>query len=560
MPAGDPRTPPNYRYVELPPPTFEALVFRLAWAEDHRVVRVNAPDGGLDTMLPDAARDGKADRGWQAKRHAGSIDWDDCVRSLDRAVRFWEPREITFVFPRDLNSTEHSTFERRLATRHPGTKVNYWGKAGLDARLDSPEGSRVAAAYFEEHDAVDLAERMLRAGSPLQTGDDFLAAEEALERSLSLADPDYDWVIHRARGEVAEPDRAPGAVLRLSFGRKGVTIHADLVPRHAFPAAMPSVALRLDDTEAGVRAREWLEELRLSGGRLALGEGVDISVTDVPAPFGELLDSPLSGAITVKAVSKPAPFYVRATAGPPDDRVSLDIDLLPSSPSEEWDAALEGRVGGLVLSLRMRWLVHKGEGEFRVSFDYSGGGGAPNDIEASVLRWLLATYPDSEVTLDDRRGERPSLTWALAPREAPEWMEVFAQLHGDLAVLEAFAGRPAPPIPYEVRGDAVNAIATVARILRTRSRAGTINGVTMTFNAAPDLGQVVRDLELRQTLVANVFGHEMPVAREVTQAPPMVVRSRRALPNGEWELQLVPLVGDNVEIVQELVPLAENPR
>ena len=56
---------------------------------------------------------------------------------------------LTFVFPKDLNSTEHATFHRRLSTRHAGVKVDYWGKAALDARLQTTEGERIAASFFE---------------------------------------------------------------------------------------------------------------------------------------------------------------------------------------------------------------------------------------------------------------------------------------------------------------------------------------------------------------------------------------------------------------------------
>jgi hypothetical protein len=59
---------------QLTPGEFEGLVFRVAWVEDRRVVRLQAPDGGLDTLLPDERRPGKAAHGWQAKRHTKSID------------------------------------------------------------------------------------------------------------------------------------------------------------------------------------------------------------------------------------------------------------------------------------------------------------------------------------------------------------------------------------------------------------------------------------------------------------------------------------------------------
>src|SRR4051812_44558289 len=105
MAQGDPRRQRQYRYGELTPGEFEGLVFRVAWADDRRVVRLQAPDGGLDTLLPDERRPGKAAHGLQAKRHTRSIDRDDCEQSLDRSVDLWEPRGLTFVFPRDLNRT-----------------------------------------------------------------------------------------------------------------------------------------------------------------------------------------------------------------------------------------------------------------------------------------------------------------------------------------------------------------------------------------------------------------------------------------------------------------------
>ena len=89
-------------------------------AEDGRVVRLRAPDGGLDTVLPDEHDARRATRGWQAKRHAGRIDWADCERSLDRAVDTWKPRRVTFTFPRALTRGEHEKFAERLGRRHSG--------------------------------------------------------------------------------------------------------------------------------------------------------------------------------------------------------------------------------------------------------------------------------------------------------------------------------------------------------------------------------------------------------------------------------------------------------
>jgi hypothetical protein len=560
MVRGDPRQQPTYRYGELSPGGFEGLVFRLAWAEERRVVRLRAPDGGLDTVLPSTERPEKAEHGWQAKRHTRHIDWEDCEASLDRAVQFWEPRRVTFAFPKDLNQTEYATFQRRLAGRHEGVDVDYWGKATLDARLAIPEGRRIAAFFFQEQDATEIAERMLRAGSPLQSGEDFLAAEEAVAQSLALANPDYDWLIHRTGHDDPEPAPSPGAILRLSFGSEDVVIHADLVPRHSSPDAIPSVVLRLDDSPAGDQAREWLEELRKSGGRLAIESAVELSVENVPAPFGDLLGTPLRGPVSLRLVSEPIPFYARVTAGPPEERVSIDIDLLPADPSDEWDASLEGRLGGLTMSMYIRWLVHERQGEFRLKFHYDGGARAPNDVQAQVLKWLLASHRGGDITVEDRRGERPSTTYWFPARPVPDELEVWAQLHADLAELERAAGRPAPAVPHVVEPQSVAAIASVARLLRARSRTLSITALTMEFASAPEIGGIARDIDLRQTMVANVFGLQLPVAREVTRIPPMIVTDREPKSDGGWRVQLVPLSGDEIEASQELIPLSENPR
>jgi hypothetical protein len=279
----------------------------------------------------------------------------------------------------------------------------------------------------------------------------------------------------------------------------------------------------------------------------------------VPAPFGDLLGTPLPGPLSLRLVSEPIPFYARVTAGPPEERVSMDIDLLPADPSDEWDASLEGRLGGLTMSMYIRWLVHERQGEFRLKFHYDGGARAPNDVQAQVLKWLLASHRGGDITVEDRRGERPSTTYLFPARPVPDELEVWAQLHADLAELERAAGRPAPAVPHVMEPQSVMAIATVARMLRARSRTLSITALTMEFASAPEIGGIARDIDLRQTMVANVFGQQLPVAREVTRIPPMIVTDREPRSDGGWQVQLVPLSGDEIEAAQELIPLSENP-
>lgn len=560
MSVGDPRDRPRFRFGELSPDDFEQLIFRLAWANDRRVVRLRAPDGGLDTVLPDEARSGRASHGWQAKRHTRAIDWADCEQSLDRAVKQWETRGVTFAFPRDLTGTEHATFHDRLTGRHENVAVDYWGASTLYALLDSPEGERVAASFFVEHDAVAVAERLLRAGGALQSGEDFVAAEGSIAEGLAMANPDYDWVVHRGSTEAAaNPALTPGAVMRLTIERDAVVIYADLVPRHSSPPTRPGLSLRLDDSAEGQRARDWLTQLMQSGGRLALRDGAMVTVSDVPAPFGDLLETPFEGEVILRAIRTPVEYYARVTAGPVDDRTGFDVDLLPAEAPEDWDAELTGRFGGLTLTLRFRWFVERGRGEARITFKYRASS-APHDIEATALRWLLAAHDEGSIVIEDRTGERPSMEQATPAADVPPWLEVWAPLHADLAELERAAGRAAPRVPSEVAWGHVEAIATVAMLLRARRQRLEIREVSVTFTAGADVprqGAIIADFALGQTMVANVFGTEMPVARQNMTLPPMIVSRRLATPEGGSEVRFVPLGSDVAEVIAELVPLAE---
>jgi len=444
--------------------------------------------------------------------------------------------------------------------RHTGVAVDYWTKAALDAKLETAEGQRIAASFFEEEDAVAIAERMLRAGSPLRSGEDFLSAEGAIAEGLARADPDHEWVIHRAARGLPDPGPTPGAVLRLSFASAEVVVHADLVPRHGSPAARPGVTLQLDDSPEGRRARRWLEDLMRSGGRLALGKGTKVSLSDIPPPFGDMLTEPLEGEMDLRAVAEPAPFYGRLTAGPVGDTATVDVDLLPADPPEDWDAALQGRIGGLDVTLRFRWFVHEGQGESRLTFHYQPSG-APHAVEAEALRWMCAAHREGVVRLEDRNGERPSVEVVNSEAPMPAWLELWAQLHEDLAALESAAGAPAPQAPDEVTVGEVDGIATVAAMVRSRRYPGDVRDFTLTYRpgaqTTPGIGRILKDVRTERTLVAKVFGKEFPVAREIIELPPMLVAEHVARSDGACDVRLVPLGAEVAEVMVDLVPLSE---
>lgn len=153
MKEREPHSAEPFQLERLTDDELEELTFLLARQEDQGVVRLRAPDGGLDTVLPDDQNARRATRGWQAKRHTRRIDFTDCERSLDRAADVWKPTRVTFTFPRALTRGEHEKFTERLGRRHPDVAVDYWNGAELSARLLADDaGERIARLFFGDRD------------------------------------------------------------------------------------------------------------------------------------------------------------------------------------------------------------------------------------------------------------------------------------------------------------------------------------------------------------------------------------------------------------------------
>jgi hypothetical protein len=219
MEPRDPLSASPFAFERLDDEEWEEITFLLAHREDDRVVRLRASDGGLDTVLPSEQRRGKGERGWQAKHYGRDIHWHKCQQSLDRAVRVWAVRHVTFVFPRDLNQDEHQTFHNKLGGRHAGVTVDYWGAGAVSSRLLADDrGERIARRFFGVADPIGLIERAQRAGGELSRGQHVLDRESAVHEFLQSADPHFSWAIQMlTRGEPVLPPR-PGAIQRQRRG------------------------------------------------------------------------------------------------------------------------------------------------------------------------------------------------------------------------------------------------------------------------------------------------------------------------------------------------------
>lgn len=237
VPSGEPKHPTAFPFRELTDAEFDELVYLLAHVSNPCVAKLHAPDGGLDTVCPVPSNPTTAGWGIQAKLHREQIKWTNCKESLDRAVANWRAPKVTFAFPRDLTVNQHRLFHKHLSGRHPGVAVDWWGETKLTALLlEGPAARGIAKRFFHSEDPAELADRAIRAGTPLRTAADLLQREEATGEFLRSADPHFDWVSTKRATTPGPVALAPGTAMRLEFGNEGHELIVDAVPRT--PAAV----------------------------------------------------------------------------------------------------------------------------------------------------------------------------------------------------------------------------------------------------------------------------------------------------------------------------------
>jgi hypothetical protein len=210
-----------------------------------------------------------------------------------------------------------------------------------------------------------------------------------------------------------------------------------------------------------------------------------------------MFDEPLTGDMTIRAIAEPVPFSARLVAGSSADRVEFDIDLMPATPPDEWDAMLAGRYGGLHAALRLHWFVEKGRGESRFDFEYRPSK-APRVTEARAISWICAARRDGTMRIEDRTGDRPSTEMRTAPQPVPTELTTWAQIHADLADLESASGQSAPQPPNEVTLEDFQRIATVAAMLRACRHPAGVRDFAMTLGPdaplVPRVGSIVKNV------------------------------------------------------------------
>jgi hypothetical protein len=553
VPAGDPKHPVPFPFRGLTDGEFEELVYLVAHMADRDVIKTCAPDGGLDVVRPAEGAPLVAQWGLQAKLHRGHIHWSDCKGSLDRAVEQWSARHVTFVFPRDLTHAQLKLFDKHLARRHGGVKVDWWGETKLTAvMIGSEDGRTIAKRFFHAEDPADVADRATRAGGPLRTPADLLDREGAIGEFLRTASPHFEFhTTNRPRSD-AEVPRAAGTAMRIELtdGKQQVTV--DAVPRT--PATLehygPKGSMAFKDR---ARTAELLERVRASGGRATLGEAM-VRFERVPPPFDEIMTE-VEGVVSIRAEKEPEPWAARIAADTDEGAAALDFDLAPTAPEREWDAKLVGQRNGLTMELRFVWHHDQEKGRLELTWRFDRASGSVRE-RAGVIALVLALHGKGTFSIEDRDQRRSTMSEQTVPRRVPDGLRDLRDVYVDLAEIEEFAGATFGPPPDEFSADEANQLGYLASLLRKRRIAGTVTSgkVVVGAEGLAMFRRAGSELVMRERLLASLFGRELPVAEKVTRLPPMQVRHATRLTGGAWEAELAPVAGDAAPVEIEFLP------
>lgn len=547
MPAGDPRNPVAFRFEDLTDDDFDRLTYLVAHLKDPQVIKLRAPDGGLDTVRTREDKPDEASWGLQAKLYPAQISWSKCKASLDRAVTQWgRPDRVTFAFPRDLTENQHKLFVKHLVNRHPDVKVDWWGQTKLTAALNgSPEGGAIAKEFFHREDPVDVADRLARAGGPLRTVDDLLTRQGAIGEFLQTAGPHFRFQTTQGRrGEQVPP--VAGSAMRLEFERGNDQITVDAVPKTntALEHFGPKGRVTFKDAD---RARDLLNAVQEVGGRAVLGEAT-VRMERIPPPFDALLAN-IDGVVSIRAEARVEPWAARLMVATDTGRESLDVDLVPERPAGDWDSVLAGRRHGLEVELRFRWEHDTASGAIEINWTYTQATGTAAE-RARVLGFVVALHGTGTFSIEDREERRPPLSERTEKRPLPIDLQRLRDTYRDLAEVQEFAGTTFGPPPDHFTGDDTHNLAFLADQLRRGATSAKITSATFVVNGEglQAFREVRSKLAVRDQLYARLFGREVHIAQRLTVLPPMCVAQAVRRADGDWDVELVPVAGRDAPV------------
>jgi hypothetical protein len=554
--AADPGVPRRrYDFSTLSSDAFEELCFQLVRIEFPEAIRLAAPDAGLDVLLP-SVNGGGARRGWQAKRFTSQISWGKCRESLEQAIANFDPRELTFVFARDLTANQHALFSKNLAAGWPGVRLDYWGASELTARLNEDGGRLVARRFFG--DPAEDADRIARA---VRAGGDMTATAHALERQgaigefLAAKDPFFYYQGSVGETDAPSPPSAPGTAIRVERIREGVTSRIDVQPRSADALAKHGPAGRLvfSDDEAGRRAFQNVAKLA-GGGRVELQEGVSLAIDRLPPGLNDLLaefSMPRSARVTIEG-SGPHRWPVTLLAANDDGKpIEMPLVLEPLGSATPGKPVTVGDdFGGLEFSIVLTPPGSERRGS--MNWRYSSSTAAARE-QLAALRFLAAAHSGASVELRD--GERVVARAGRLTEPLDPWLAQRLEVFEAIAALEEINDFKFA-IPAEISRQDGTTLLHVAVMLRE-------GGLEVSWRdfrlvVGPEgLKQVLEGgpIKVHEQMFVTVLGQEAYVGERQLEFSDYKLASQTAPDkDGNVEVLFVPTSGSAADIRMNVVP------
>jgi len=495
---------------------FEQLCFRLIRLEFSNAIKPSdVRDGGADALLPEAG--GGYARAWQSKHFPGRINWDQCKESFEAAQKNFGMEHYTFCFPRNLTDRERQTFDRHFRQVDNPVKVDFWNGEELQIRLtDSPEGQRVAKAFFADPQAdMEAIARAAEAGGRLSTPEDALDRLRPIGGFLASADPFFSYSAVVYETEQPGPPPSDEAVMSVVQSDDGLTQRIDVAPRddEAMEFYGPELQLLFPDTKDGRKARQdFLDALK--EGRPTHLDEVTVNFTRLPPGMKSSEGRPMKGQVEIgpsrgERPRPPAPWKAHMIARTDKGSDEVNVDLVPAAdPPEGWEGMIEGGFGGMRVEMLFRRTQRGGEMTLNYvhKLDQS-----PIHDQLRALRFLNALIGDGELVVQDRKGGRDDLVLKTQPQaESDQARAIFALLE-NLAAIENWTGEQFT-IPSEVSAEKAQGIARVAAMIRREGTPVSSVEVSLLEDGLIRMRQG-GEVGISQDLGARVLGREIHLGK-----------------------------------------------
>lgn len=450
---------------------------------------------------------------------------------------------VTFVFPRDLTAKEIERFRRELKRPYLDRRVDWWGRAQVEGRLNQDvAGARVARLFLDEPSGDLLAiERMVTAGGPVKTAGEALQRLAALGELPDQNDPWFTYPISdHGRNQSPQPP-PPDAIMRLERRIDGRSRTIDAVPMSAEAVRRfaPKGAITFTDEATAKAFRRKVAETG-EAQTTDFKMRIDQAPPFMRADLDRLVADP-GAVLTVRYDAEPVSRRVRVVT----DRgtVATDVQLRLIPPPPGWRFGFHLVLDTLTVTVTMR---PAGEGtDLAYNWRLDPSEASPR-VRLAALDLLNALVGDGRLTLlDENFANGPTLRLSAQPLDAD--IAATHTLFGDLVAISDWTGESLE-VPKELSAEDVQFIAQLAAVVRRRRLPLTWSRIDARLSPGALVPSGAEEISFEQEWYAELLGRRLPLG--VGRA---TLRARVLSRHGD-DIAVVPADPGAAEVDLELRP------